>query len=119
MFVRGRWFSPAPRTTRLGLRAMTRLFYTTRFLGPCVQYVSPHRLFMIEQEIIDLVVAAIPDAQVQAHMEGSHAHITVTSTAFTGLSPVKKQQLVYAALGEAIASGAIHAVHIKTIAPSA
>lgn len=74
---------------------------------------------MIEQEIIDMVVAAIPGAQVQAHMEGNHAHITVTSAAFTGLSPVKKQQMVYAALGDAIANGAIHAVHIKTIAPGA
>lgn len=74
---------------------------------------------MIEQEIIDMVVTAIPDARVQAHMEGNHAHITVTSAAFTGLSPVKKQQMVYAALGDAIASGAIHAVHIKTIAPGA
>lgn len=74
---------------------------------------------MIEQKIIDMVVTAIPDAQVQAHMEGNHAHITVTSAAFTGLSPVKKQQMVYAALGDAIASGAIHAVHIKTIAPGA
>lgn len=74
---------------------------------------------MLEQEIIDAVVAAIPDAQVQAHMEGNHAHITVTSAAFTGLSPVKKQQLVYAALSDAIASGAIHAVHMKTLAPNA
>jgi acid stress-induced BolA-like protein IbaG/YrbA len=74
---------------------------------------------MLEQDIIDTVVAAIPDAKVQAHMEGNHAHITVTSAAFAGLSPVKKQQMVYAALSHAIASGAIHAVHLKTLVPGA
>jgi acid stress-induced BolA-like protein IbaG/YrbA len=74
---------------------------------------------MLEQDIINAVVAAIPDAQVQARLEGSHAHLTVTSAAFAGLSPVKKQQMVYAALGEAIASGAIHAVHMKTLVPGA
>jgi len=74
---------------------------------------------MQEQDIIDAVRAAIPDAQVEARMEGNHAHLTVTSSAFAGLSPVKKQQLVYAALNQAIASGAIHAVHMKTLVPGA
>lgn len=74
---------------------------------------------MQEQDIIDAVRAAIPDAQVEARMEGNHAHITVTSAAFQGLSPVKKQQMVYGALNQAIASGAIHAVHMKTLVPGA
>lgn len=74
---------------------------------------------MQEQDIINSVVAAIPDAQVEARMEGNHAHLTVTSTAFEGLSPVKRQQLVYSALSQAIASGAIHAVHMKTLVPGA
>lgn len=73
---------------------------------------------MLEQDIVNAVVAAIPDAQVQARLEGNHAHVTVTSAAFAGLSPVKKQQMVYAALSDAIASGAIHAVHMKTLVPS-
>lgn len=74
---------------------------------------------MQEQDIINAVRAAIPDAQVEARMEGNHAHITVTSAAFQGLSPVKKQQMVYGALNQAIASGAIHAVHMKTLVPGA
>lgn len=69
------------------------------------------------EEIQAAVQAAIPGAQVDARLEGSHAHITVTSSAFEGLSPVKKQQMVYGALQDAIASGAIHAVHIKTLTP--
>jgi acid stress-induced BolA-like protein IbaG/YrbA len=72
---------------------------------------------MQEQDIINAVQAVIPDAQVEARMEGNHAHLTVTSTVFQGLSPVKRQQLVYGALNHAIASGAIHAVHMKTLVP--
>ena len=37
--------------------------------------------------------------------------------AFEGLSPVKRQQLVYAALSDEIASGALHAISIKTFTP--
>ena len=72
---------------------------------------------MLEQDIIDAIRAVIPDAQVEARMEGNHAHVTVVSAVFEGLSPVKKQQLVYSALNPAIASGAIHAVHMKTLVP--
>ncbi len=37
---------------------------------------------------------------------------------FAGLSPVKRQQLIYGALSEEIASGALHAVSIKTYTPA-
>lgn len=69
------------------------------------------------EEIQRAVQEAIPGAEVDVRLDGSHAHITVTSSAFAGVSPVKKQQMVYGALNDAIASGAIHAVHIKTQTP--
>ncbi|HMU65977.1 MAG TPA: BolA/IbaG family iron-sulfur metabolism protein [Cellvibrionaceae bacterium] len=72
---------------------------------------------MQEHEVITAVSAAIADAQVQVRFEGNHVHLRVISPAFTGLSPVKKQQLVYGALKDAIASGAIHAVHMQTLTP--
>lgn len=72
---------------------------------------------MQAEEIQAAVQAVIPGADVDVRIDGSHAHLTVTSSAFTGLSPVKKQQMVYGALEDAIASGAIHAVHIKTLTP--
>lgn len=50
--------------------------------------------------------------------EGSHYDITVIGDVFEGLRPVKKQQLVYAALSEQIADGAIHAVNIRTYTPA-
>lgn len=70
------------------------------------------------EEIQKAVCDAIPEAEVDVRLEGSHAHLTVVSSAFEGLSPVKKQQMVYAALQGAIASGAIHAVHIRTLTPA-
>lgn len=73
---------------------------------------------MQPDEITSAVVSAIPDAKVEARMEGNHAHLVVISEQFDGLLPVKRQQLVYSALQAEIASGAIHAVHMKTFTPS-
>lgn len=72
---------------------------------------------MQENEVIIAVNTTIPDAQVQVRFEGNHVHLRVISPVFQGLSPVKKQQLVYGALKDAIASGAIHAVHMQTLTP--
>ena len=64
-----------------------------------------------------LLEAAISDSHIEVEVDGSHVHVLAVSPAFAGLSPVKKQQLVYGALNEQIASGAIHAVHMKTFTP--
>lgn len=72
---------------------------------------------MLVDEIKNAVRAAIPGCEVDVTMEGNHAYLTVVSEAFRGLTPVKKQQLVYSALQETIASGAVHAVHMKTLTP--
>lgn len=72
---------------------------------------------MVIEDIQNAVQQAIPEAEVNVRLEGNHAHLTVVSSAFGGLSPVKKQQLVYGALQDAIASGAIHAVHMNTFTP--
>lgn len=72
---------------------------------------------MVNDDIVQAVQNAIPQAEVEVKMDGNHAHLTVISAAFSGLSPVKKQQMVYGALSDAIASGAIHAVHMKTFTP--
>ena len=70
------------------------------------------------EEIKALIESSIPDSEAQVQLEGNHAHLVVVSSAFEGLNPVKKQQLVYGCLQDAIASGAIHAVHMKTYTPS-
>ena len=68
-----------------------------------------------EQQIGDLVRAAIPDARVRVGGDGYHVELEVVSDAFSGLRPVQRQQKVYGALGEVIRSGALHAVNIRAL----
>jgi acid stress-induced BolA-like protein IbaG/YrbA len=63
------------------------------------------------------LAAAFPNSQIDARFEGNHLHLRVVSAEFVGLSAVKKQQRVYSVLQAAIASGAIHAVHMQTLTP--
>lgn len=73
---------------------------------------------MQPDEIKALLESNIADSEVQVSIDGSHVNIVVVSSAFEGLNAVKKQQLVYGVLSEAIASGVIHAVNMKTYTPA-
>lgn len=57
-------------------------------------------------------------AEVSVDGAGNRFEIDVVSEDFEGLSRVKRQQLVYAAIDDLIASGAIHAVTIKAATPA-
>ena len=72
---------------------------------------------MQPDQIKALLESQIADSEVQVNVDGSHVNLVVVSPAFEGLSPVKKQQLVYGALSDEIASGVIHAVNMKTYTP--
>lgn len=67
------------------------------------------------EQIADLVRAAIPDARVTVGGDGYHVEVSVVSESFAGLRAVQRQQRVYGALGEAIRSGALHAVNIRAM----
>jgi acid stress-induced BolA-like protein IbaG/YrbA len=69
-------------------------------------------------ELKALIELAIPNCEIDAKFDGSHVHLVVVSAAFDGMRAVKRQQLVYGALQNAIGSGAIHAVHMKTYTPA-
>jgi acid stress-induced BolA-like protein IbaG/YrbA len=73
---------------------------------------------MQAEEIKALLESHIADSEVEVNIEGSHVNLVVVSPAFEGLNAVKKQQLVYAALNEQIASGVIHAVNMQTLTPA-
>jgi acid stress-induced BolA-like protein IbaG/YrbA len=47
-------------------------------------------------------------------VDGSHVNIIAVGNIFEGKRTVQRQQVVYAALQEQIASGVIHAVNMKT-----
>lgn len=72
---------------------------------------------MQAEEVKQVIENQLEGSQVITAGEGCNFEITVISDAFAGLMPVKKQQLVYACLNEHIASGAIHAVTLKTYTP--
>ena len=60
----------------------------------------------------------IDDCEFHIEGEGCNFQVVAVGAAFEGLSPVKRQQLIYGALSEEIASGALHAVSIKTYTPA-
>lgn len=73
------------------------------------------------QELPTLIEARlrerIEDADVSASAEGNRVHVRVISETFAGLSRVRCQQLVYAAIGDLIRTGAVHAVTMETRTP--
>ena len=72
---------------------------------------------MIE-DLQERIESAIPDAVVAVSGEGNRFEIRVVAGAFEGLSRVKQQQAVYAAIGDLISSGAVHAVTIRALTPA-
>ncbi len=72
---------------------------------------------MIE-EIQSRIEQALAGAEVVVAGEGNRFEIRVVSDRFEGLSRVKRQQAVYAVVGDLISSGAIHAVTIQARTPA-
>ena len=70
---------------------------------------------MTEEQIRVLIEQGFPGAEVAVGGDGHHIDIRVVSDAFAGQGRVRRQQMVYAILGDAIRSGAIHAVNIKAL----
>lgn len=73
---------------------------------------------MQTEQIKAMIVAALPNAEVDVKLEGNHCAVRVVSEAFEGLRAVKRQQMVYAGLNELIANGSIHAVNIQALTPA-
>lgn len=73
---------------------------------------------MNPEAIKSLLVAAFPEAvDIEVTGEGGKFQVTVVSEEFATMRPVAKQQRVYAPLNAHIASGAIHAVTMRTLTP--
>lgn len=72
---------------------------------------------MEPKAIEDMLQGHIIDVESKVKVDGSHVNLVVVSKQFEGLNTLKKQQLVYGALNDAIADGRIHAVHMKTYTP--
>ncbi|AGH38954.1 BolA family protein [Bibersteinia trehalosi] len=70
---------------------------------------------MEPKQIEEILVAALDADEIHVQGEGSHFGVIVVSDSIAALSPVKRQQVVYAPLTERdlFATGAIHALTIK------
>ena len=68
-------------------------------------------------QVEQLIKAGLPECEVSVKGDGSHFDAVVVGEVFAGLSPVKKQQLVYATVADQIRSGTLHALSIKTYTP--
>ena len=68
---------------------------------------------MQADQIKALLAAQLADCEITVSAQGSHCEVTAVGDVFKGLRALKRQQLVYAALAEHIASGEIHAVNMK------
>lgn len=72
---------------------------------------------MQPQDIKILLETGLEKAEVTVEGDGRHFKATVISPVFAGKNRIQKQQLVYAALGDRITNGTIHAISIKTFTP--
>lgn len=73
---------------------------------------------MEAEAIQQLLSQHFSQASIEVNVEGSHVNLQIISDVFEGMRPLKRQQAVYQVLNEHIASGAIHAVNMKTLTPS-
>lgn len=73
---------------------------------------------MEPEAIKQMIEAGIANSEAMVNGDGSHYEAIVVSTEFEGKTMVQEQKMVYAALGEHITSGAIHALTIKAYTPA-
>ena len=72
----------------------------------------------ISNEAVEaLLLDGIKGANVTVTGDGYKYETTVISSAFADLSKVKRHQLVYAAVNQAITSGELHALTITALTP--
>jgi len=73
---------------------------------------------MQSSDIKALLEARLENCEFHIQGEGCNFQVIAIGEVFADLSPVKRQQLVYGALSDEIASGAVHAVSLKTYTPA-
>ncbi|UUY10403.1 BolA family transcriptional regulator [Pseudomonas sp. J452] len=70
-------------------------------------------------EVKNLLEAKMPDTRIEVEGEGCNFQLNLISDELAALSPVKRQQQVYAHLNAWIADGSIHAVTMKFFSQAA
>lgn len=68
---------------------------------------------MQAEEVKNLLEAKLPDTRVEVEGQGCNFQLNLISDELAALSPVRRQQQIYAHLNPWIADGSIHAVTMK------
>ena len=71
----------------------------------------------LNQQISAAIKNAFPDAEFDLSNfvpEGDHFELKIKSSKFNGLTMINQHKLVYAALGELLKDGTVHALKLKT-----
>lgn len=70
------------------------------------------------EAVAAMIQAHLPDARVTINGDGYKYEADIISEAFTGLTTLKRHQLVYAAVNDAITTGQLHALTIRAKTPA-
>jgi len=84
------------------------------------------RIELIRSALQQALEPSVLEIEDQSHLHAGHAgardgrghfHVTVTAAAFSGLPPMRRHKLIYAALGDLMQTD-IHALSITATAPA-
>jgi len=73
---------------------------------------------MNPEDVRQRIAAGLPDCEITVTGDGSHFEVVAVGEVFAGLTPVKKQQMVYGTVNDLITSGELHALTIKAYTPA-
>lgn len=73
---------------------------------------------MDANQLKQLIAAALPCEHLEVEGDGRHWYATLVSSAFDGLTRIKRHQMVYASLGQRMHTDEVHALSMKTYTPT-
>ena len=73
---------------------------------------------MQKQDIESTILASFEDAEIITSGADCNFQVTVVSTGFDGLLPVKRQQAVLSLFAQQLKSGELHALSVKAQTPA-
>ncbi|BDR07375.1 BolA family transcriptional regulator [Comamonas testosteroni] len=73
---------------------------------------------MTADQLKDLIAAGLPCEHIALEGDGRHWFATIVSAQFDGQRLLGRQRLVYATLGNRMATDEVHALSMKTYTPA-
>lgn len=70
------------------------------------------------EAVRELVLGAIPDAEIRVEGEGCNFTITVVSEIFRNKKPIERQMIVMEPFKPLLATGEVHALGVKAFTPN-